>query len=351
MNTDVDRMPEVSVIIPTYNRAPLLPFAVRSVLTQTYPHCHVVLVDDGSTDDTAAVVAAEFGQEPRVRYFRQENGGAASARNRALREAKGDYIALLDSDDTWYPHKLAAQTACLRALEKDNVGMLWADMDIANEEGKLEAKNANRTYFSNYQRFKLEETGLASDRLQRFGAVPGVEPATRVWWGDVFALMSQGNLTLPGSVLMTRHRAEQTGFFDESMRSGEDSDYFLRASALGACAFLDLTVWLYRRGAADQLTAGRFETIILKNALRSFEGVMVEHGWRLGPGVARRRRAALHAMIGTSCARQHDNKGARAHLVQALLRKPAKPRLWAMLGAACLPVRVTDYLRELKARA
>lgn len=105
--------PLVSVIIPTYNRSAYLRQAIASVLAQTYPDFEIVVVDDGSMDDTAAVVA-EFA-DTRIRYERQANAGRSAARNRGLALARGEYIAFLDDDDLYLPDKLAVQVAFLDA--------------------------------------------------------------------------------------------------------------------------------------------------------------------------------------------------------------------------------------------
>lgn len=93
----------VSVVIPSYNRAHLLPRAVSSVLAQTYQAVEIIIIDDGSTDDTPAVAAALTEQDPRVRYLRLSHGGAARARNVGIGAAKGDFLAFQDTDDEWNP--------------------------------------------------------------------------------------------------------------------------------------------------------------------------------------------------------------------------------------------------------
>lgn len=100
----------VSIIMPSYNTADYIQASIDAVLTQTYPHWELIIVDDCSTDNTDEVVAS-YGDK-RIRYFKNEkNSGAAVSRNRALREAKGRWIAFLDSDDTWHPEKLERQIA------------------------------------------------------------------------------------------------------------------------------------------------------------------------------------------------------------------------------------------------
>ena len=119
--------PTVSVIIPTYNRAHLLPRALESVLAQTFEDLEVLVVDDGSTDGTEAVVT---GYDDRVRYLRQpQNAGVSAARNRGLREARGEFVAFLDSDDEWFPEKLARQVERFRELP-DRVGLLYCGVQF-----------------------------------------------------------------------------------------------------------------------------------------------------------------------------------------------------------------------------
>src|SRR4051812_35041738 len=103
-------MPTVSVIIPTYNCAALVTVAVDSVLAQTVQASEVIVVDDGSTDDTRERLSSY-----RIRYLHQQNQGVAAARNNGLREASGDLIAFLDADDVWYPRKLELQIAAIEA--------------------------------------------------------------------------------------------------------------------------------------------------------------------------------------------------------------------------------------------
>lgn len=106
--------PLISVIIPTFNRATLLPRALQSARQQTYPNLEILVVDDASTDNTREVVAASG--DPRIKYLRHDsNRGGAVARNTGLKAARGDYMAFLDSDDEWLPEKLARQ---MEAIDK-----------------------------------------------------------------------------------------------------------------------------------------------------------------------------------------------------------------------------------------
>jgi len=114
-------MPRVSVIMPTYDRADTIRRSIASVQAQTDPDWELVLVDDGSRDDTADVVAAIAQRDARIRYIRQDNQGVAGARNRALRASRGAHIAFLDSDDEWLPHHLELSGRFFEAFPDEHV--------------------------------------------------------------------------------------------------------------------------------------------------------------------------------------------------------------------------------------
>lgn len=103
----------VSIIVPTYNREKLLPRAVESVLRQTYQDWELLVVDDGSTDNTKEIIKKYCDKDCRIHYFHKENGGQGSARNLGIRNAQGTYVAFLDSDDEWLPEKLQEQVSVL----------------------------------------------------------------------------------------------------------------------------------------------------------------------------------------------------------------------------------------------
>jgi GT2 family glycosyltransferase len=108
--------PMVSIIMPVYNGAPYIAKAVRSVLQQTYPFWELIVVNDGSTDNTLDILAAF--DDPRIQVVSQPNGGTATARNHAMGLAQGEFMALLDADDLWLPAKLSHDIALLDVLTR-----------------------------------------------------------------------------------------------------------------------------------------------------------------------------------------------------------------------------------------
>jgi glycosyltransferase involved in cell wall biosynthesis len=182
--------PKVSVIIPTYNRAQFIARALKSVFDQTFQDFEIIVVDDGSTDQTRGVLAFF---EDRIRYVYQENSGVSIARNRGIQEARAEYIAFLDSDDYWSPDKLAEQVKVLDLFK--NVGIVYGRMPIVNENGK---------------QIGLKPAGISGKNFAELMEV----------WGD-----------LPTSSVMTRKECfAKAGMFDPMLGTMEDIDLWLRIS-------------------------------------------------------------------------------------------------------------------------
>jgi glycosyltransferase involved in cell wall biosynthesis len=194
--------PRLSVIIPVFNGEAYLAAAVESVRRQACVDLEVIVVDDGSTDGTAGVVS-RLPQEG-LRYVHQENGGPARARNHGIRLASGDLIGFLDADDVWPADRLGHQ---LRALERDPS----ADLVLG------------------WTRLAREMAGAdGRPHLEAYG--PAVVFLT------------------PTAALFRRRVFERVGGFDETLRFGEDTDWFMRARELGVPILVeDEVVLLYRR--------------------------------------------------------------------------------------------------------
>ncbi|HVM38991.1 MAG TPA: glycosyltransferase [Sphingomicrobium sp.] len=124
-------LPLVSVVVPTYNRAEYIVETIESVLQQTYPNIEIIVIDDGSTDDTAEVIRPFA---PRIRYVWQDNAERGASRNHGLRLASGKYIAFLDSDDVWVASKVEAAVAFLEA--NPHVGLVYTDAVQIDSNGK-----------------------------------------------------------------------------------------------------------------------------------------------------------------------------------------------------------------------
>jgi glycosyltransferase involved in cell wall biosynthesis len=217
MNSKIET-PRVTVIIPTYNRAGCLREAVDSVLTQNFRDFELIVVDDGSTDDTPRLLQ-EYGDA--IRVFRQENRGVSAARNGGISVSRGALIAFLDSDDLWLQGKLERQVEFFKA---------HADALICQTE-EIWVRNGRRVN-------------------------PGKRHRKR--GGMIFEPSLDLCLVSPSAVMVRRELFQCVGFFDEGLPACEDYDLWLRVSSRYAVHLIDIPLIVKRGGHPDQLsrTAG-----------------------------------------------------------------------------------------------
>lgn len=144
----------VSVITPTFNSANFIEETIKSVLSQTYPNWEMIIVDDCSGDDTEEVVSQYVREDTRIKYIRLEkNSGAAVARNKAMGEAEGEYMAFLDSDDIWTAEKLSEQ---LSFMQEHNVSFSCTDYEQISESGEKIGRIIKTLPKANYNRILLD---------------------------------------------------------------------------------------------------------------------------------------------------------------------------------------------------
>jgi glycosyltransferase involved in cell wall biosynthesis len=202
--------PRVSVILPTWNRARFLAEAIDSVLAQTFGDLELLVVDDGSTDDTARLLAAV--EDPRLRVIRQEHRGGSAALNAGLREARGEFIARIDSDDSWLPDMLEAEAAVLDA--RPEIDVVYAQAEAMDPAGNV-------------------IPGQVRGRPERF---PG-EPLRSMLYED---------FTCNIAILARRRCYARIGEYDESLSTSEDWDLWMRVARCCRFAYLDRVVARFR---------------------------------------------------------------------------------------------------------
>ena len=336
----------VDAIIPSFNRAYCVERAIDSVLGQTHLGCRVILVDDGSTDDTEAMMMARYGGDSRVTYIRQANRGVSGARNTGLAAVTGDYVAFLDSDDTWKPWKIELQLDCMRRLPE--VGMVWTDMDAVDSHDAVRQERYLKVMYGAYQRLPSEGLFQKSLLIEGKNFLPAsLLAGARVYWGDIFSQMVLGNLVHTSTVLLTRARATQVGGFNEALAfSGEDFDFHLRTCVEGPVAFADVSSINYRVGNEDQLTRSEYNIHIARNYLNTILPFIQRYRERisLSDRTLRLTLARAHAWISEESFHSMDLKEARSHAFQSLRRQPSRYRMWLILAACFFPASILGCL-------
>ncbi len=194
----------VSIIVPTYNRAYIIERALQSILNQTYADFETIVVDDASTDNTCEIVQSI--KDDRIRYIRHErNRGAAAARNTGITAGEGEYVAFLDSDDEWLPEKLEEQMAVFKNISS-KVGVVYT--------GMLRIEGNNRTY---------------------------IPPAyVRPTQGNIYySIVLNPILVHTPTVLIRRDCLTKVGLFDENFQASEDTDLWIRVAKHYNFIFID----------------------------------------------------------------------------------------------------------------
>jgi glycosyltransferase involved in cell wall biosynthesis len=305
--------PAVSIIMPAYNVEPFIGPAIDSVRLQTFTDFELVVVDDGSTDGSVEVVERHASSDRRIRLVRQENRGISAARNVALRHSRGDYIAILDSDDAWTPSFLASQIAILERRP---------DIDIVSGNGWF--------------------LGGPLD-----GRMAGPSPDSRPD-PDLPNLLKDETAVFIMSVFR-RRVYEAIGGFDETFRSNEDYDFWIRAAVAGfRFTRNDEPAGYYRRRdnslSADEL---RMLTGILRVYAKT-RPALAEHPAELAILDAQVERFETEQLAAEARhALENDDRAAVQQYVVALHRR----RGGAVLGLASVVARCAPGLLSLAYQA
>lgn len=225
----------ISVIIPTYNRAHLIKRALDSALSQLIDGDEIIVVDDGSTDSTAEVMA---GYSPPVRYIRIENGGAGPARNRGIDEARGDLIAFLDSDDEWMDHKLDLQRQVMTALP--DLLFCFSNFAIRTAEGEV-----TRSFLDHWHEDKRGWDEILGNKklFSELGTLPAGIEDFAVYAGDMYKNEAAANYVGTFTLIVRREAAGDIRY-EPNVPLYEDWYYFARLAKAGRAAYIDIeTAW------------------------------------------------------------------------------------------------------------
>lgn len=241
----------VSVVIPTYNRAHLVGDAIKSVLAQDIKDCgiEILVVDDGSTDDTAEVVG-RFGD--RVRYIRQENQGAGRARNRGIQEAKGEWIAFLDSDDRWLPYKLDLQFRVLDALP--GYKAVHSDFYTFDETG-ITIKKGLYYWFTAFAHSEASWPEVYSGRYS--SAELNIRHGGKsfdIYTGNIFRALLKAPVASCWTLLVRRDCLTPEVRFAEDYPTWEDYWFFCRLAERNDIIFMDIATAENRSHSGPRLT-------------------------------------------------------------------------------------------------
>jgi glycosyltransferase involved in cell wall biosynthesis len=233
------KKPKVSIIIPTYNAARFIESAIKSVIHQTFTNNEIIVVDDGSTDNTKGILKKHV-ENKSIIYIRQENSGPAAARNNGIKAATGELVCFLDADDLLRPNSIEHR---LRVFKRHHeVGVVFTDFR------KIFWKSTKEKDF-------VDDDIRQSNFLKTISTecIKRKDNNIYVFNTNIFYELIVSNFIFTGTVMMRRDIFDEVGFFDESLMIAEDHDLWLRASRKYNMAFLHIDTATYRFHA-DNIT-------------------------------------------------------------------------------------------------
>lgn len=248
---DTNTPPFFTVIVPTYNRSKTVVEAIDSVLDQTFDDYELIVVDDGSTDQTAEILSQRYA-DSQINYVYQRNRGKAGVRNTGIKLALGEYLAFLDSDDKWKPEKLERQAAFIR--EHEDVDIVYGPVEVIDEANQpLDAETRwFREKFQNQHRR-----------------------------GETYENLSHDWVLFTSNFVIRRSLLEKVGMYDESISHLEDVDLYLRLALMGhSFYYLDELLTEYRVHEGNTQTDNHFQGLISvaeKHLGKIAEGVYKPH--------------------------------------------------------------------------
>lgn len=305
-------MLKVSVIIPTYNCGAYITYAIDSALRQTYKDFEIIVVDDGSTDNTKELLKPYI-ESSKIRYIYQENNGSASARNAGILNSQSENIAFLDADDEWLPEKLKKQ---IEYFDKNPIyDLVYCNAKIINDNGDEKGIYIKQKYFS-----------IKTNEMSKMLLLKNFIPFS--------------------SIIIKRPCIDKIGLFNPTIKGSEDYDFLLRISAKYNIGYLDIIGVKYRISAINKshdLELRHRETIkILSNFLKNMK-------LRVTTFALRKRLARSHYGLGYALFEKNEFKASGQALKRAIALWPfINFKLYILFVCSLLPKKGVHQLRILK---
>lgn len=307
-------MPRVSVIIPTYNCAAYLGRAIDSILSQTFDDYEIVIVDDGSTDDTTHVLDR---YTSRVRYHHQSNQGLSAARNAALALAMGDLIAYLDADDVWAPQKLERQVAYLDANRE--CGIVHSDFAIIDEDDRI----LHHSY--NAEKARPVPAGYC-----------------------VLDLLRRCHIQVP-TVVERRECLLRVGMFDGRLRVAQDYFHWMALAMAGySVGYIPESLAMYRRRKGSLYGN---QKALLEDMVLGFDTLLSDKtlGRRFGAEARRIAQERLYESRRDLAYLERINgerRASRKRILRMILESPTRIELYRELAKSLLPKEAPEAVAE-----
>jgi len=325
---------KISVVIPCYNSSETIDQTLESIYAQTYREFDIVVVNDGSRDDTGRVLAKH---RDRIKYVYQDNAGVSAARNTGVRAAEGDWIALCDADDLWASDKLEVVAEVI-GREAFGCDLVFSDFSLM-DEGKVSELRGMMSSKSTFGVFRDCGIGIL-DMFESHATLISRRGRTQevgVHYGNILRWLILGNVLLPSAVIVKRSAYDSVNGFRPEFRNAEDTEFFLRLAKQCNFLYIDEPLITYRRAPTSLLATSMLKT--MKGGISAVEVNCKEdlETYRNHKSLVDTSLARKYAKLGYFHLSEIDNKEAFDAARKALHLRKAEPLAWKVIFASMLP--------------
>jgi glycosyltransferase involved in cell wall biosynthesis len=331
-------MPEVSIVIPAYNSADTIIETIQSIFNQTFSNYEIIIIDDGSTDDTKQVL------EPymhKIEYYAQRNQGQSAARNEGIQKAKGDFIAFLDDDDLLHPDNLKIKLGILK--KHPEIGAVFSDFRLFNKDNFITPKSP-LDFYKSLKRYKKDVADIFREK-KRLRLTEKFE--VEYFYGNIFDDLFMGNFILTSSFIARKKFADEIGWFKPDIRAQEDYEFYLRFSKKHPMAFVNETLVDYRRGD-NQLTGHSYMEPITKSVVTIIDQYRDEFSKRGEIKIFKKRKAGSLVRLSEVYLGKGLKSEARNIIRESIRLNPCLMRNYLNLIVSYIPVRLFSLIRTKK---
>lgn len=330
----------VSVIIPAYNCSKFILFAIDSVLEQTYKNFELIVVDDGSTDNTANIVSK---YKDKLEYILQDNGGVSKARNTGIINSNGSYIAFLDADDVWEKNKLEIQMKLFEQF--GNVDLIFCSF-LHTKYGKIVPGRTFQETYNIFREYKINIENIF-DYNSTFNCC---DNKNYFYWGNIYKYLFLGNFILPSSILLKRNSLSKTGLFDERYRVAEETEFFLRFSKLNTIGFIDCPLLRYEIPESENLSGKKNMEKLIKNALQiQIDSLMANYEeYKKNVRFFESGISTTYCRLAYYYLSEHRRDDARRYAVHAMRMYNRNFMPYMIMLSSLFPNQYLEYLAKIK---
>lgn len=327
----------VSVVIPAYNCGRYIKDTVQSVINQTYKNLEIIVVDDGSVDNTKEALEPYRGK---IVYSYQENKGLAEARNTGIRASKGEYVAFLDADDLWLQEKIEKQLELFRNCPE--VDIVFSDFSAFTQEKEI-SSSWIKEYFEVFLAYGLTFEKIFAKKINK---------NSNCYVGDICKTMFLGNFILPSTVLMKRKCFDNIGYLDRNYRINADYDLFLRITSKHIAGYTNAPLTRYRlwEGNVSKTKSYQFNiaeiTGIIQKFIKTNHETVFAESYRVN-----KRLSQLFFQNAIANISGDNYRKAKEYIRQSINYNPFCLKLYLFSLLLVMPEQLVNFLKIIRKKA